>query len=144
MSLPPAYWDSSALVPLCVSQPQTANARSFYAKYRVMAWWATEVEIISGLARLERMKQISHDRFLVGQQLAMSIVHSWTSVNPPPSIASKACLLIQTHSLRAADALQLATALDVCDDKPQGYVFITADQRLADAARQTGFAVEFI
>ena len=44
----------------------------------------------------------------------------------------------------AADALQLAAALEACEQEPHGYVFVTADQRLAQAARQIGFSGEFI
>jgi predicted nucleic acid-binding protein len=144
MSLPSAYWDSSALIPLCVSQPQSANAKLLYARYNIIAWWATQVEIMSGLTRLERMGQISHDRFLIGKQLAQRILQRWNSVDSPPSIASLACSLLELYPLRAADALQLAVALEVSEQQPQSYIFITADQRLADAARRIGFSVEFI
>jgi predicted nucleic acid-binding protein len=53
-------------------------------------------------------------------------------------------LLLELYPLRAADALQLAAALDYFEKSPKGNVFITADQRLADAARQSGFSVEFL
>ena len=144
MNPPDAYWDSSALIPLCVLQPQSAKARLLYESYGIVAWWATQVEIMSGLTRLERMGQISHDRFLVGKQLARDILQRWIPVDSPPSIAGVACSMLELYPLRAADALQLAVALEVCEQKPQGYVFITADQRLADAARRIGFSVEFI
>jgi predicted nucleic acid-binding protein len=52
--------------------------------------------------------------------------------------------LLELYPLRAADALQLAAALDYFEDSPRGNVFIAADQRLADAARQSGFSVEYI
>jgi len=143
MSLKDAYWDSSALVPLCISQPQSAKARVFYDRYRIVAWWATQVEIISGLTRLERMGQISHDQFLVGKQLAWDLIQSWYSVGSL-GIATEACTLLELYPLRAADALQLAAALEVCAHRPRGSVFITADQRLADAARRAGFTVEFL
>jgi uncharacterized protein len=41
--------------------------------------------------------------------------------------------------MRAADALQLAAALVWCDEQPQGEVFVTLDERLADTARREGF-----
>jgi predicted nucleic acid-binding protein len=56
----------------------------------------------------------------------------------------RAYSLLELYPLRAADALQLAAALDYFEDSPKRKVFITADQRLADAARQSGFSVEFI
>jgi predicted nucleic acid-binding protein len=144
MSLPVAYWDSSALIPLCVAQPQTADARVLYEKFAIVAWWETQVEIMSGLTRLERMGQISHDRFLAGKQLARNLVRGWISVSSPESIAVDACSLLELYPLRAADALQLAVALNACEHEPHGFPFITADQRLADAARGSGFSVELI
>jgi predicted nucleic acid-binding protein len=90
------------------------------------------------------MGQISHDQFLVGKQLAQDIVRDWISAGSTASIAVDACLLLELFPLRAADALQLSVALEACEHNPQGYVFVTADQRLADAARQSGFSVEFL
>jgi predicted nucleic acid-binding protein len=144
MSLPVAFWDSSALVPLCVPQIQTIQATALYQSFGVVAWWATQVEIMSGLTRLERMGQISRDEFLVGKQLMGKIVQEWISADSPESAVADACRLLEAFPLRAADALQLSVALNACEHKPQGYLFITADQRLADAARQSGFSVEFI
>jgi uncharacterized protein len=143
MTQPLAYWDSSALVPLCVPQIQTMRAAAIYQTYQVVAWWATQVEIISGLTRLERMGQISRAQFLHGKRLAQDIVRDWISAASPSSVTLQACALLELYPLRAADALQLAVALEVCDHRPQGFLFVTADQRLADAARQSGFSVEF-
>ena len=41
--------------------------------------------------------------------------------------------------LRAADSFQLAAALEWCEDAPQGRVFLTADQKLGEAALLSGF-----
>lgn len=144
MTLPFAFWDTSALIPLCVSQPQTGSARVLYPKYRIVVWWATEVEIWSGLSRLDRTTKITQTQFARGKQLARDLIRDWIAVHESAGIASDACALVASHPLRAADALQLAAALEACEHKPQGYVFITADQRLADAARLTGFSVELI
>jgi predicted nucleic acid-binding protein len=144
MSLPPAFWDSSALIPLCVLQPQTARALELYDRYCVVAWWATHVEIISGLTRLERMGQISHDRFLLGKQYARNLVRGWVSVGSPAHLVVDACSLLELYPLRAADAMLLAAALESCEHRPSGNCFITADRRLAEAAHGSGFSVEFI
>jgi len=139
---PVAFWDSSALIPLCVSQPMTDTARWLEERYGIVAWWATQVEIISGLTRLERMGQITHERFLVGKQIAREIVQDWHSVGSTKSIALDACSLLELYPLRAADALQLAAALEWCEGNPKGQVFLTFDQRLAEAAAKAGFTLE--
>jgi predicted nucleic acid-binding protein len=141
---PAAYWDSSALIPLCVTQPQSTQAILLYERYNIVAWWATQVEIISGLTRLERMGQITHNRFLVGKQFAQDLVRGWISAGSSKGTAVLACSLLELYPLRAGDALQLAVALEVSEHRTQGYPFITADDRLADAARRSGFSVEFI
>jgi hypothetical protein len=43
--------------------------------------------------------------------------------------------------LRAADALQLAAALIVCDERPESLSFVCLDDRLREAARKEGFPV---
>jgi predicted nucleic acid-binding protein len=144
MSLPFAFWDTSALIPLCVHQKQSKPASVLYAGHGIAVWWATPVEIVSGLTRLVRMNEITHDQFLVGKQREESLAQVWDTVSPSRSILVRARLLVETYPLRAADALQMAAALDYFETLPKGNVFITADQRLADAAHQSGFSVEFI
>lgn len=144
MSRPDAYWDSSALIPLCVPQAQSQKARLLYDSYNVVTWWASEVEIISGLTRLKRMRQISDEGLFIGRQVAQEIIETWSPTQSPPVVAANACSLLEQFPLSAADALQLAVALASCEHSPRGYVLITADLRLADAARDTGFSVEFI
>jgi len=139
---PVAFWDSSALVPLCVTQPKSARSRQLYERYRIVAWWATQVEMMSGLARLDRTGQITHDRFLVGKQIALEIVRDWFSVGSTESIAGTACSLLELHPLRAADALQLAAGLQWCEGQPTGKVFLTFDNRLREAAGLAGFTLE--
>ncbi len=144
MSLPAAFWDSSALIPLCVLQAQTARARALYKNLGIVVWWATPVEIISGLTRLERMGDIGRDQLLIARKRARELADIWASLSPSSITLTQACSLLEAHPLRAADALQLAAALEACEQEPHGYVFVTADQRLAQAARQIGFSVEFI
>jgi len=139
---PLAFWDSSALIPLCVTQPQSAESRLLYEGYGIVAWWATQVEMMSGLARLDRTGQITRDRFLMAKQIALEIVRDWLPVGSTESIALSACSLLELHPLRAADALQLAAALEWCEGEPRGNVFLTFDKRLREAAGLTGFTLE--
>jgi uncharacterized protein len=141
---PYAYWDSSALVPLCISQSQTVAAQILYAKYKIVTWWATQVEIVSGLTRLTRMGAMTQQQYLLSKPFVKNLAGEFVSIHESAGIAPSACRLLELHPLRAADALQLAAALEACEHNPLGFALITADQRLADAARQTGFSVEFL
>jgi predicted nucleic acid-binding protein len=142
MSLPVAFWDSSALIPLCSQQIQTERATGLFAVNGVAVWWATSVEIVSGLTRLRRMGEVGEDDFLAGKEILQIIAATWVSVRPSAKIASKASSLLEIYPLRAADALQLAAAWEWCEGKPKGRVFLTFDQRLGDAAAQAGFTLK--
>jgi predicted nucleic acid-binding protein len=142
MSLRLAFWDSSALIPLCVQQLQTQRSEILFANYGVTVWWSTQVEIISGLTRLLRMKEIDGSEFIEGKQVAQAMALTWVAINPSTNIEREARKLLEIYPLRAADALQLAAALEWCESKPKGKVFLSLDQRLSEAARLAGFTLE--
>jgi hypothetical protein len=63
------------------------------------------------------------------------------SVGPSETVRIKAIQLVERYDLRAADSLQLAAALEWCEDVPHGRILLTADQKLAEAAILAGFNV---
>ena len=134
-----AFWDASALVPLCVGQSTTPRAITLYKTYEAVVWWATPVEIASALARLVRMKQLHSSDWARARQLAAALADAWFVIQPSDGLRVKATQLVDRHDLRAADALQLAAALEWCQDAPQSRVFLTADQKLREAAVLAGF-----
>jgi predicted nucleic acid-binding protein len=69
------------------------------------------------------------------------ISSGWREVIPDDNLRDLAADALDKHSLSAADALQLAAALTWCQQRPSRRTFITADQRLAEAARSSGFTV---
>jgi predicted nucleic acid-binding protein len=56
-------------------------------------------------------------------------------------VERRARRLLALHPLRAADALQLASALVACDERPDRLPLVTLDERLAAAAMREGFRV---
>jgi predicted nucleic acid-binding protein len=134
-----AFWDASALVPLCVGQSATPRAIALYKSYEAVVWWATPVEIASALARLLRMKQLDSSDWAKARHLAAALADAWFVIQPSDGLRAKATQLVDRYDLRAADALQLAAALEWCQDVPQGRVFLTADQKLREAAVLAGF-----
>ncbi len=137
-----AFWDASALVPLCVAQASTARALTLYHKYDAVVWWATPVEISSALARLVRRKHLDSGEWAASRRLATDLADEWAVIRPSDALRTRAAQLVNRYDLSAADALQLAAALEWCEDLPQGRVFIAADQRLREAALLSGFAAE--
>jgi predicted nucleic acid-binding protein len=135
----PAFWDTSALVPLCVRQGITPQAIAVYKTHDLAVWWAAPVEIASALARLVRMKQLEPSDWTRARKLARKLADSWSMIQPSDALRAKAIQLVDRYDLRAADSLQLAAALEWCEDRPQGYVFLTTDQKLREAALFSGF-----
>ena len=135
----PAFWDASALVPLCVRQGMTPRAIALYKTYDAVVWWATPVEIASALARLMRMKQLDSRDWAKASKLTKSLADSWSVIQPSDALRATSIQLVDRYDLRAADSLQLAAALEWCEYAPHGRVFLTADQKLRDAALLSGF-----
>jgi predicted nucleic acid-binding protein len=135
----PAFWDTSALVPLCVRQGITRRAVTLYKLHDAVVWWATPVEIASALARLVRMKQLSPSDWTRARKLAHRLAESWSVVQLSDALRAKSAQLVERYDLGAADSLQLAAASEWCEDAPQGRVFLTADRRLREAALLHGF-----
>jgi uncharacterized protein len=135
----PAFWDTSALVPLCVRQSITPQAIALYKLHDAVVWWATPVEIASALARLVRMKQLESSDWTRARKLAKRLADSWSVIQPSDALRAKSMQLVDGYDLGAADAFQLAAALAWCEDAPQDRVFLTADHRLMEAARSSGF-----
>jgi|ERR1700733_1909442 predicted nucleic acid-binding protein len=135
----PAFWDASALVPLCVRQSITPHAISLYQTYDVVVWWATPVEIASALARLLRMKQLDSRDWARATNLANKLSSLWSVIQPSERLRATSMRLVDRFDLRAADSLQLAATLEWCEYEPLNRVFLTADQKLRDAALLAGF-----
>lgn len=136
------FWDSSAVVPLLVDQDATAAILALAkADPGVIAWWATEIECVSAIARLEREGDLSADQAQASLGRLGSIAKAWTVVAPTDPVRRTARRLLQVHPLRAVDALQLAAAVIAAEGRPESLDLVTLDHRVADAARREGFTV---
>lgn len=62
----------------------------------------------------------------------------WHEVQPVELVRQTAQLLLRVYHLRAADALQLASAGVVCDHRAQKWGFVCLDDRLSAAAERGG------
>jgi hypothetical protein len=134
-----AFWDSSALIPLCVEQAGTRAARRFTEQYDVIVWWATPVEIASAFARLLRMRDINQSATTEAQRYMDRLRTQWQEIEPSFSLRDLAEELPARHGLRAGDALQLAAASTWTMHRPANRPFLSGDQKLLEAARRMGF-----
>jgi hypothetical protein len=133
------FWDSSALVPLCLEQPRTTRARQLHTEDgELVVWWGSAIECASAIARLHRDGQLTTAEEARARGLLMALKASWFEVQPGDAVREQAFRILRLHPVRAADALQLAAALEWGGSPPDGH-FITFDERLGAAAQREGF-----
>jgi predicted nucleic acid-binding protein len=136
------FWDASAIIPLCIDEPQSKVVKGILKKDSSMAvWWGSIVECHSAFARLRRDKVLKHSEEDQVRHLLAILANAWTEIDPSGDIRDIASRLILRHPLRAADSLQLAAALVWAGKTPKGHRFVCLDSRLRDAARKEGFAL---
>ncbi|MBS1848603.1 MAG: type II toxin-antitoxin system VapC family toxin [Actinobacteria bacterium] len=142
-----AFADASAIVKLVVAEDGTDRVAAEPGPIIVSA--LTFVETASAVWRRARMgslpstvaqrtaadlqRQVADGRFDTGSEVAEIPI-----VTPILQHASRLCGI---HSLRAGDAIQLATALTARRLEPSCSRFLVFDRRLADAAAREGFVV---
>jgi predicted nucleic acid-binding protein len=133
------FWDSSALVTLLLEQPRSAHARTLAAEDgEMMVWWGSAVECASAIARLHRDGQLSATDERVARAMLAELSTAWYEMQPGTAVRDQAMRVLRVHPLRAADALQLAAALEWSGGAASG-MFISYDERLRDAASREGF-----
>ncbi|NQU66044.1 MAG: type II toxin-antitoxin system VapC family toxin [SAR324 cluster bacterium] len=134
------FWDSSAIVPLLVEEPQTGYCLEILKNDEAMLIWClSRVEIISALCRKKRDATLSHTQFRQAKLLLTEIVDRAHEVTSFERVRARAVRLLENHPLRAADACQLAAALVATQEIPERLEIICFDERLTLAAEKEGF-----
>jgi predicted nucleic acid-binding protein len=135
------YWDSSALVPLLVSESRSNTLKGLLAgDPEVAVWWGSRIECASALGRRERSAGVDESSARANRRLN-TLSDDWIEVPPSEQLRELAVGLVRIHDLRAGDALQLAAALVAAEEHPATLDLVTLDDRLALAARREGFRV---
>jgi predicted nucleic acid-binding protein len=136
------FWDSSAIIPLTVAEASTEAMQAIAEEDPVMCvWWAAEIECVSALARLEREGALTDTATMAALERLDLLAEAWNEVQPVVAVRGAARRLLRVHTLRAADALQLAAAAVAAEGLPSSLDIVTLDERLAAAARREGFTV---
>lgn len=136
-----AFWDASALVPLCVQEATSRQAQSHLRRFLPVVWWGSPIEIHSAIARIHRAGALK-DAEKQGALARLDLLsRGWREIVPGDHVRDLARRLLDAHELRAADSLQLAAALTWCQHRPARRDFVCVDQRLVKAATAVGFTV---
>lgn len=140
------YWDSSALIPLLVAEEATEVMQALLRQDRqIVTWWGTAVECYSALCRRQRENR-NKDRLNVADFAKLEerfelLSQSLNVIKPTAQLRARSLRLLAVHTLRAADALQLASALVWCEEQTKGAAFVCLDDRLNVAAAKEGFTI---
>ena len=107
-----AFWDTSAILPLCCSQIFTTQSKNRLRKYsKIVVWRGTSVEINSGLARFKRDGHLTDKETIKALHLWQNLLKTSRIVSPVERVLKLANNLPETYGFRALDSFQLAVAL---------------------------------
>ena len=136
------FWDASAIVPLLVAERSTRRLQALAADDPAMlVWWASEIECVSALSRLERDGALTSRAIALAHRRLGQLAAAWHEIDPSDAIREAAIRFLRVHPLRAADALQLAAAFLAAERRPASLEMVTLDERMGLAAQKEGFAV---
>jgi uncharacterized protein len=128
------FWDTSALLPLCVDEPESVGVKGLLRHDPSMVVsWASIIECWSALARRRREGVLQTSDEESARTFLRTLQESWIEVLPSEDIRARAGRLLRLHPIRSADAVQLAAALVWAGDPPSGESLFTTG-RLREAA----------
>ena len=73
------------------------------------------------------------------ERVLVALSREWSEVLPSEGLRARAERLLGVHSLRAADAFQLAAALLWSRGETRMHALVSLDERLREAAEREGF-----
>lgn len=135
------FADASALVKRYADEAGSEDVR---AARPLVVSELSRVEVASALWRKQRMGELG---LHITQLLLAAAEWDWWSgqelvaVPITTAIVEDAVDLLGAFDLRAADALQLSTAVTVAAELPDGVTFACYDERLRTAAEATGLSL---
>jgi hypothetical protein len=138
-----AFWDTSALVPLCCAQAgPTTRSRALLRRFpSPTIWWGTDVEVFSALTRLHQQGDLTERELNHSIKRWEQLEQIIREVNPIGRVRQLARALPAQYQLRALDAFQLAAALVWSQERPRRRPFVCFDDRLSLAAEKAGFTI---
>jgi predicted nucleic acid-binding protein len=136
------FWDTSALAPLLIRESDSdIREAELLAGGVITTWWGTRVELRSALERRRREGVLPELEYFGALERLRCLIAQSFIVEPSEFCLERAERLLALHSLRAADAMQLAAALLACREHTSEAGFHCADKRLGEAAGREGFCL---
>jgi uncharacterized protein len=134
------FWDASAVIALLVDEPRRSSMYKVLERDPAMlVWWGTPAECVSALSRRERDGSLDAAGMRTALERLRLLSAEWHEVLASAAVRNAAERILRVHSLRAADALQLAAAVVAAEHDPPSLTFLSLDERLVEAASKEGF-----
>jgi predicted nucleic acid-binding protein len=99
------------------------------------------VECASAVARAAHRGGVDQHLEKLARSRLEALWRLCIEIEPAEGLRERAIRLLGLHALSAADALQLAAALDWSEEVTRGAGFVCLDERLRTAALREGFDV---
>jgi predicted nucleic acid-binding protein len=130
------YFDASALVKRYVREKGSLKVRRLLASDLPVTSRYSVVEITSALTRRAREGSISAEDCERAVAALSDDLTAMLVVELTPELATQAQALLRRHPLRAGDAIQLASCLQLREESGEPIPLVVFDDRLAVAARR--------
>jgi hypothetical protein len=135
------YFDASALAKRYVREKGSLKVRRLLASDLPATSRYSAVEIASALARRVREGAIFGEDCERALTALSEDLTAMLVVELTPEVVTRAQALLQRHSLRAGDAIQLASCLQLRDELEEPITLVAFDGRLVAAARKQRVAL---
>ena len=136
------FWDTSAIVPLCVHELTSTAARELLTSDTcIIVWWGARIECSSALARQAKTGDMAAGGEHAARRILSILAQAWAEIQPHEALRRRAERLLAVHDLATTDALQLAAALQWCQGSTTNQDFVSFDTSLRQAAHREGFTV---
>ena len=108
-----AFWDTSAIIHICVPGQSLSGAKRVLSRHAVVVWRTARVEVRRAIERLRKEAAISPRAYDASCDRLEALLASWREIQPTESLREIACVQLERFSIRVANALhgvQMASA----------------------------------
>lgn len=128
-------------MPLVIQEPRSAEVRASFTGSNHIIWWSTPLECESALCRRVREGEFTQTEARNIRNELERLRQGMLEVLPTPEVRRLGMEMLRVHTLRAADAAQLAAAEIWRRRSGETISFVCLDQRLRNAALTQGLVV---
>ncbi len=139
-----AYFDTSAVVKRYVLEPGSAQVRGLLRRHDFLSSAITPLEILSALGQRKRSGELSAKNFTATIRRLGTDRARWELIELTAVVLNRAEGIIPQSSVRALDALHIASVLVFQAAAGLRVPFVTGDRKQRDAAEQMHLEVIWI